>query len=135
MEEIFTKSLKKSEVKGSCRCSFPTKCLKKLPSFKGKRSLVLPVGTRDGSTWRFRCDVRNKGRHLKPVLSGDWRRFSASQGLKLGDQIKLLKIMTNVVVQEEADDEFMRCYYRVEVKKASVVLFGTALSYQQPYLV
>ena len=122
MELVFVKSLKKSHVKD--RCPIPTKCLKQLPA-----STVLPVRTGSGSVWRLRCDVRKKGRYLKPVLSGDWRRMVAREGLKFGDEIKLLKYVEV--------DEHGECYdyYRVVVKKAILVLLGKTLCYAQPYII
>ncbi|KAG5229578.1 AP2/ERF and B3 domain-containing protein [Salix suchowensis] len=90
MAPTCSKLLRETDIKE--RFSMPTGFLSYLPSLNGGHAVDFEAV--DGSTgrvWPFRCSVRKKGRHPKPVISRGWRAFVNSKGLQVGDKVRLYK--------------------------------------------
>ena len=124
MDKLFRKSLTESD--GGSRLSVPTQCLTKWPCLGagqtgGQTSVDLLVKDRNSMVWKFCITIRKNG-YRKPVLSGQWKSFAMSNGLSVGDEIKLFK------------ENNQALHYRVEVKKAVIfTLFGTSfIALEQP---
>ncbi|KAI5592982.1 hypothetical protein BDE02_04G188600 [Populus trichocarpa] len=54
---------------------------------EGKYSKEVVAVDTDGHRWSFRCSMRRKDPHPKPVLSSGWIKFVKNRGLKEGDEV------------------------------------------------
>ncbi|KAJ6294876.1 hypothetical protein OIU76_022873 [Salix suchowensis] len=119
MAPTYSKLLRETDIKK--RFSMPTGFLSSLPSFNGGHAVDFQAV--DGSTgrvWPFRCSVRKKGRHPKPVISRGWRAFVDSKGLKVGDKVRFHKKINEAGANNHA--------YEIRAEK-EIKIFGAVFGY------
>ncbi|KAJ6294875.1 hypothetical protein OIU76_022872 [Salix suchowensis] len=119
MAPTCSKLLRETDIKE--RFSMPTGFLSYLPSLNGGHAVDFEAV--DGSTgrvWPFRCSVRKKGRHPKPVISRGWRAFVNSKGLQVGDKVRLYKKINEAGANNHA--------YEIRAEK-EIKIFGAVFGY------
>ncbi|MBA0628329.1 hypothetical protein Godav_023083 [Gossypium davidsonii] len=118
MKILFTKVLTNTDVEK--RLAVPNNSLKHFELENGNCSKSFEVKDENGSTWTFRCYVRNDGAYKKPVLSSGWRQFVLNKGVHQGDLITLYKD-----VEAEAS-------YKIEVQRKIKLLGKECWSSLEP---
>ncbi|KAK0572599.1 hypothetical protein LWI29_033984 [Acer saccharum] len=118
MASIFTKPLSKTDV--SHRLAIPSKKLNEITTLSLGKKVRIPVIDATGRQWSFLLSTRNKGKFLKPVISGkEWLEFVKKKQLRKGDYITLCR--------ETNQNKEVRFRIGIKYTGISIVLFGATI--------
>ncbi|KAJ0016719.1 hypothetical protein Pint_11616 [Pistacia integerrima] len=111
-EVIFSKVLSTTDTKN--RLALPMEAFHHFfPEEEHVKCVQFMVMDSDQKQYEFRLATRNKGKHPKPAITGDWLNFVANKGLKVRDKV--------ILYQQQ--NEAGRVKYTIEVKKG-IIIFG-----------
>ncbi|EEF31712.1 conserved hypothetical protein [Ricinus communis] len=114
-KRIFGKELTETDV--GKRLAIPISSLKSLPGFEGKHFLDLKVKYKSmEEPLEFRCSIRKKGIHPKPVFDKGWLEFVHCNDIKVGNWVCFL--------QEGGHGDTAK--FKIEVKR-KIVLLGQVI--------